>query len=539
MKIAAVDLCLAGALTQLGHEVRLLTPPDGVSALAPLLGGFSPELIIQQERLGPRALLVDLHHFSCPKIFWSIDTHLNAFWHTTYGRLFDAILTTQKGWISHLLRFHAHVRWLPWPGTPRPYVPWDKRSIPALFVGRMGPTRPVRGWFVELCECIPGFRLETDLSFEAMLETYAHARIALNEAILGEINFRLLEAASCGCAIITPRVPGVEELFTPGEEVLLYDHGGDFLETFRALAACPTQARLLGTRAYARIQSEHLPTHRAQALLANLPQAPHAAQGKAAEAAFWCTIAALHEAGRLEIPSDRLRRHLQPHAEHPEAAAALLRLDLETDPDAARAMVEHLAQTPPKDPMLCGLAALAALRLGAENAADLLHAAARIPAPKGPLQATTLLAWAKYWEAQGSACRPGLLFSPKRHLPASALEALILAHELFPEDTRPPRHMAELLAPWRGYEALRLGALSFLTLRSPDDWRLAIEVALTNARAFRLQEAVEELTLAHETACRQGQAVQFSHCLQNADPTGALSRLLPCTKEAAPARDSA
>ncbi|MBC7355160.1 MAG: glycosyltransferase family 1 protein [Desulfomicrobiaceae bacterium] len=539
MKIAAIDLGLAEALSHLGHEVLPLHPPDGVHRLAPLLGGFTPDLIIQQERLGPRAFLADLSHFSCPKVFWSIDTHLNAFWHTTYGRLFDAVLTTQKSWVEHLQRAHPHVRWLPWPGTPRPYVAWEKRTTPALFVGRVGPSRPVRGWFVELCTRIPGFRLETDLPFEAMLDAYAHACIAPNEAILGEINFRLLEAASCGCAVLTPRVPGVEELFVPGEEVLLYEHGGDFLEMLRDLAASPAKARLFGIRAYARVQAEHLPEHRARQLLDCLPGQSHAAQGAEADAAFWCTIAVLREAERLEIPPERLRRQLLPYAKQPEAAAALLRLEVETAPDAARATVERLALTPPQDPVLCGLAALAALRLKQWEAAAKLHAAAHVPAPHKPTQAVTLLAWATYWEAHGRPCRPGFVFAPKRHLPASALEAIILAHELFPEDPEPPRRLAELLAPWRGYEALRLGALSFLGLRAPDDWRLALDIAGTNARAFRLQEAAEELALAADTARRHGALEEFTRALNAADPSGALARLLPCTKEAAAATESA
>lgn len=527
MNVAAVDLVLAPALEALGHTVRTISPPAGVARLADHLDGFQPDLIVQQERLGPRVLLADLPDFPCPKVFWSIDTHLNAYWHQDYGQLFDATLTTQPAWVPRLRRHLPAVDWLPWPGTPRPLAPWEGRTTPVLFVGRLGPTRPVRIWFVDLLHRLPGFRLETDLLPEAMLAAYDHAHIAPNEAILGEINFRLLEAASCGCAVITPDVPGVADLFTPGEEVLLYDHGGQMLEMVRDLLAHPVKARLLGTRAYARVQAAHLPTHRARRLLELVPDPGAAAHGRAAEAAFWSTIAVLREAGHLDVPPERLRPRLAALTDHPAAAAALLRLEVATDPEAARALVEALAQTPPADQTLLAQAGLAALRLGAWEAAKQLHAAAGIPLPEPPaLSPAVLLAWATRWEQAGLPCRPGFVFDPSRHLPGSALEALVLAHEQAPEAQEPPRRLAELLAPWRGYEATRLGALSFLSLRHPEDWRLGLDAAHTNARAFRLREAAEELALAQAQASRQGEAAAFRQALDALDPSGALARIL-------------
>jgi hypothetical protein len=240
MRIAAVDLSLADALRDLGHEVHTITPVPGVVRLAPLLGDFQPDLIIQQERLSPRVLLADLNHFSCPKIFWSIDTHLNAFWHRVYGGLFDAVCTTQLRWIPFLRQSLPHVVWLPWYGVSRRLPPWGERQG-ALFVGRCGPNRPLRQRFLtELCT-VPGFRHMDDLDFEAMLAAYSSALIVPNEAILGELNFRIFEAASCGCALITPDVPGLAELFTPGEEVLTYTHGLELLAHLHTLLAYPAQ----------------------------------------------------------------------------------------------------------------------------------------------------------------------------------------------------------------------------------------------------------------------------------------------------------
>ena len=101
MNIVCLDSSLGTALADLGHTVKDLRPGAGIVRLAPLLGDFVPDLLIQQEALGPRTLVVDLDAFSCPKVFWSIDTHLNSFWHQYYARLFDLFRQFTLSDVSH------------------------------------------------------------------------------------------------------------------------------------------------------------------------------------------------------------------------------------------------------------------------------------------------------------------------------------------------------------------------------------------------------------------------------------------------------
>ena len=56
--------------------------------------------------------------FSCPKVYWSIDTHLNTYWQRYYGQNFDLFLTTQKSWTGKLHRMGVeNTAWLPWYGA--------------------------------------------------------------------------------------------------------------------------------------------------------------------------------------------------------------------------------------------------------------------------------------------------------------------------------------------------------------------------------------------------------------------------------------
>jgi glycosyltransferase involved in cell wall biosynthesis len=73
-------------------------------------------------------------------------------------------------------------------------------------------------------------RRAQDLGFAPMLEFYDRSRIVPNESIFGEVNFRLFEAASCGCAVINPATPGLQDLFIPGEEVAAYRDGAELAD---------------------------------------------------------------------------------------------------------------------------------------------------------------------------------------------------------------------------------------------------------------------------------------------------------------------
>jgi nucleoside-diphosphate-sugar epimerase/spore maturation protein CgeB len=76
-------------------------------------------------------------------------------------------------------------------------------------------------------------------------------------------SIRLFEAASCGCPIISDTWPGIETLFTPGEEIILAEAAETVIE---ALSAPAGQAQAMGDAARRRILSEHTPSHRAQTL---------------------------------------------------------------------------------------------------------------------------------------------------------------------------------------------------------------------------------------------------------------------------------
>jgi spore maturation protein CgeB len=75
---------------------------------------------------------------------------------------------------------------------------------------------------------------------------------------------RLFEAAACGTPIVSDAWDGIDEVLTPGREVLLARSAADVLGYVRDL---PDEERLaIGARARARILAEHTSAHRAEEL---------------------------------------------------------------------------------------------------------------------------------------------------------------------------------------------------------------------------------------------------------------------------------
>mgnify|MGYP003585030045 CR=1 FL=1 len=535
MNIVCLHLGLARALSDLGHSVLDLRPPAGIVRIGPLLGDFEPDLLVQQETLGPRTLVADLPDLDCPKIFWSIDTHLNSFWHLYYARLFDLFCTTQQHWLPWFARRGVtRSLWLPWHGVRRERAPWAARRPGMAFVGRLTVERPVRTWFVEWLRSLGEVRVRQDLGFAAMLDMYDESRLVPNESIFGEVNFRLFEAASCGCAVLNPAIPGLEELFVPGEEVAAYRDGAELADWAARLQGDDLLARSMGLRAWERVRREHLPEHRAAALLdAAAGMQRCAASGSAADVAWWLTVLHLWEAGRLGMPPDAVAAGLSSLSVTGEVLAALLRVRAVSGRDEFMRLAVPVAETGQyaafAEVNLAG--SMGALKNGDPALARLFflrhrrHAGTPAPDP-GHTPLSICLAWARELQRIGRHFRPGFVFDPGAHLPQSALECVILAGTFAPDDLNMYREMTRILALESGWDGLRIKALSHLSLHDRRDWRLGLELGLADCRAFRVRQGLEEILAARDEALRQGQPGRFARILAARDESGRIRTLL-------------
>lgn len=81
---------------------------------------------------------------------------------------------------------------------------------------------------------------------------------------------RLFEAAACGVPIISDRWPGIDDVFTPGEEILLVEKGSEVLEILNDMT--DDERRALGVAARQRVLQDHTADRRVEQLEAYLAE---------------------------------------------------------------------------------------------------------------------------------------------------------------------------------------------------------------------------------------------------------------------------
>ncbi|EGJ49854.1 glycosyltransferase [Desulfocurvibacter africanus] len=527
-------------LEALGHEVLALHPKPGILDIAAELARkrFAPDLLVQVETLGPRVVLTGLPALRCPRLFWSVDTHLNLFWHRHYIRLFDGALTTQPHLVEELTAQGVPAFWLPWHGLERAWKPWDSRDLGVHFIGRMTEHRPARTWMIQHLTARFNASHHADLPYADMLATYERARIAPNEAICGEINFRLFETASCGCAVVTPDTdPGLAELFAPEREMLVFSDVLELDERIGFLLRNPTKAERMARAGWERVQACHLPQHRAARLLelaAGLPARTR--EPGRDEEAMVLTLHTLVRDGILNLRTDMLNALLAPLEQTPAVLQARFQLAAEhLGPAAVRALAGIvLTKVGAVEPEVLCAGSMAAEFLGEhELALSLWHRrlldmgkqdAARLP--KSPDPAGLAKAWAAELTRLGHCMEPGFRFALERHTPSTAHHCLLLALKHDVRDLEATRNLEMLLGRERGTEASRLSLLSHLCLHQPRDWRLGLRLALLNLKVHRHGPGLEELCAAQAAARSQGSEDRFLRMLAGLDSSGRALKLL-------------
>jgi hypothetical protein len=534
---------LAQGFRELGCSVvELRASPAPLFSLPRALEetGFTPDLIFQAESLDTRSLVTGLDQFDCPALNWCLDPHLNGFWQAAWARLFDLTCTTQGRWLGDLRERGAKdVRVLPWFGRKEPWTDVADRTTDVAFVGRVTSQRPARQWLVDfLRQRADGFTVAVrdGLAYGEMLALYRDSKIIPNESILGEINLRLFEGASCGCLVLDQDLGGEQAgLFEPGREIDTCAHAAELDHKLGFYLANPRLVRAMGRAAYERVRAEHLPVHRARRILEYAADAA-GRRARGAQADKWTalTLACLWEAGRSSVPAGEVLKRLADADQDGDVATAVLRVQASS---GRKGLVDdNLAailggQLYADDPALNLTGSMAALHRGHFDGAKAFryrHCLAtdrRDPhAPRDPVELLTF--WAKDLHREGKTMRGGFNFDPEVHLPGSAVDCMVSILAETPQHLPTLRLLDTMLRPVTGMEQARVGFLSILTLREREDWRLALEIGLADLKSFRLESGLEELRLARRLAGEQGQGPQFDRVLAARDPSGLLAARL-------------
>jgi hypothetical protein len=252
------------------------------------------------------------------------------------------------------------------------------------------------------------------------------------------------------------------------------------------------------------------------------------------EAAKWTalTAGALWEVGLLNVGLKIVLKLLAAVEQDADVMTATLRVQAVGGvPNVLKENLKELLTRPTSGVSDLNLAAsVASLRVNEFTWAKtfwyrhLEHLGAQSVLPESPPALYDL--WAKDLQRRGLSLRSGFGFDPDRHLPATAMECLLMILKETPEDLPTLRQMDGVLRPVPGTGQTRVGYLSILTLFERNDWRLALEIALANLATYRLESGLEELHLARELAVKAGQESAFLRVLKGRDLSGLLAERL-------------
>ncbi len=237
------------------------------------ISGFIPDILVVSDKSTPPFLL-DIEKYPCLTIFYSIDSHIHS-WHPLYAQVFDACMVSLKDNIANfnkMLLSSDRIWWM--PAFSHTYDVPDfsiTKEYDAIFVGTdNAETMPKRHKFLSaLKETIPNFLT----TFGNYRQLYPKAKVVVNHAERGDLNFRIFEALGCGSALVTPRMGhGLEEMFEDGKHLLLYesDNARDAAEKIKYLLDNPVKANELARNGLLEVNRAHKDTNRAQTFLEHI-----------------------------------------------------------------------------------------------------------------------------------------------------------------------------------------------------------------------------------------------------------------------------
>lgn len=232
--------------------------------------GCEPDVLVLTDKSRP-PMLLGLESYPCLTVLLAIDTHIHS-WLPYYAQAFDMVTVSLK---DHCERFlhkrlpEERVLWLP-PHARDTDLPRDEAKVwDLLFVGTVDPvTTPVRNGFLkELGRRLPGLHVTSG----DYRELFPKARLVLNFAERGDLNYRVFEALGCGACLITPRVAhGQDDLFMDKQDLFLYDPEDmdSLVALVNELLGQEERCKAVAASGLAKVNASHRLAHRARDLAA-------------------------------------------------------------------------------------------------------------------------------------------------------------------------------------------------------------------------------------------------------------------------------
>lgn len=204
------------------------------------------------------------------KVFWSIDSHLALGQHVFFSKRakFDLHLNSTEGYLKHFQRHSPTCLWFPnaYPDDLIDHIPHASKSHDVGFCGSLIGGRD--RWLENISSASnKAIRRDVGVLGKGMVEAINSYKVALNQSLLDDINYRVFETLGTKTCLLTNSVPGLGKLFVPDKHLMTYNNQQELVEKLHYLLRKPEVVEKISGAGYDHVRANHTYDVRAKQLL--------------------------------------------------------------------------------------------------------------------------------------------------------------------------------------------------------------------------------------------------------------------------------
>jgi hypothetical protein len=223
------------------------------------------DAIILLENYEVNGWIPDLSNFTGLKLFWSIDSHciLNQHLNTCNKHNIDIVLNAVYGHEKHFKQKCYYF--------PNAYP--DDLIYPMDDVEKVNDVGFCGNWLnrSEWVHHIEGngIQIKKDIFVigNDMVKSINSYKIHFNRNLSDDINFRTFETLGCGTFLLTNYTPGLETLFTIGENIITYNDKLDLIDKIKYYLNNEDERNEITKNSFNHVKENHTYNNRAKQLV--------------------------------------------------------------------------------------------------------------------------------------------------------------------------------------------------------------------------------------------------------------------------------
>ena len=209
--------------------------------------------------------LPNLSRFRGLKIFWSIDSHCVPQQHIKVcdKHKINLVLNAVYG---HEKYFKQKCVYFP-NAYPDDLINPIKGIEKSVDIGFCGNWNNRQEWIIHMDK--NGINVKKDIKVigDEMVKRINTYKIHFNRNIGDDINFRTFETMGCDTFLLTNKTSGLEELFTIGENIIVYDDKKDLVEKVKYYLENDLERQEISKKGYVHVKRNHTYLNRAKQLV--------------------------------------------------------------------------------------------------------------------------------------------------------------------------------------------------------------------------------------------------------------------------------